>query len=71
MREGFAICSVLTEEDEMLEKLIRWIVKNFLKGHHLSHNPTRKNAVINFPKEGTDGDESIFAPGSAGKSADA
>ena len=55
----------------MIEKLIRWMIEKFLKTHLLSHNPTRKTAVINFPKEGTDGDESIFAPGSAGKSADA
>ena len=35
----------------MIEKLIRWMIEKFLKTHPLSHNPTRKTAVVDFPKE--------------------
>ena len=49
-----------------MEAIIRWLIKTFLKNKHLHSDPKPKlTAVINFPKEGADGDESIFAPGSA------
>ena len=54
MRGASATCSLLIKEGEMIEKLIRWMIEKFLKKHHLSHNPTRKTAVVDFPKEGTD-----------------
>jgi len=38
----------------MIEKIIRWIVKKYLPKMHLSHNPTRKTVVVDFPKEGKD-----------------
>ena len=45
----------------MIEKLIRWMIEKFLKTHHLSHNPTRKTAVVDFPK-GIAGEQPRFIP---------
>ncbi len=39
----------------MIEKLVRWLIKTFLKGYHLHRDPT-KTVVVNFPgvKDGTE-----------------
>jgi len=56
----------------MIERFIRWQIRVFLRGFHLHRDPSphKLTTAINFPKEGTDGNESIFAPGSAGRSID-
>ncbi len=65
-----------------MEKLIRWLavwiwkrypymLQEIVVGHsrHIHKNPRKRlTAVVNFPKEVTDGDESIFSPDSAGRS---
>ncbi len=52
----------------MIEKLVRWLIKNYLQGYHLHRDPGPRLLPHPFLKEETDGDESIFAPGSAGRS---
>jgi len=38
----------------MIERLIRWAIKTFLKDKHLHSNPKPAiTAVVDFPKEGT------------------
>jgi hypothetical protein len=52
----------------MIEKLVRWLIKVFLPGWHLHRDRGPKLLPHPFLKEKTDGDESIFTPGSAGRS---
>ncbi len=39
----------------MIEKLVRWLIKNYLPGFHLHRDPgPRVTAVVNSPKEAED-----------------
>ena len=39
-----------SKEGKMIEKLIRWAIRTFLKDKHLHSNP-KTAAVVDFPKE--------------------